>query len=229
MKVFSFCLFGNEDKYCKGLLKNIESIHSNFPGWYIWVYIGDGVPVHIIEALHFDPFVNIIETHELGLINTNYRFFAIDDPTVEIAIIRDADSRVYERDVACIQDFIASHALFHIIRDHPNHASHKIMAGMWGIKQGLLKFKLRDMFAGWKNTHSIGVFWDDTNFLQDIYSTVCHSLLVHDELHHLEPDSMKKPFRVPIHDKHFIGQVYNYDEQGQEYAKFYRSHASLTP
>ena len=228
MKVFSFCLFGDAEKYCKGLLKNIESIHTNFPEWYIWVYMGHGVPIHIIETLQKDSFVKIIETHESGWVNMNYRFFPVDDATVEIAIVRDADSRVYDRDIACIQDFVESDKLFHIIRDHPNHASHKIMAGMWGIKQGLLSLKIQDMYNSWKIVHSSTEFWNDMEFLDVcIYPKISYSLIVHDELHAIEPDSVKRRFRVPIQDKHFIGQVYEYDERGQEFAKYTRTHSGL--
>ncbi len=51
VSVFSFCIFGNKPKYCRGLLRNIELIKEYFPEWEIWVYIGDEVPQWLEETL----------------------------------------------------------------------------------------------------------------------------------------------------------------------------------
>jgi len=203
------------------MLTNIELIQKSFTEWYIWIYLGTEVPQKIIDTLRAIECVKIIETHETGWVNMFYRFFPIDDPSVDIAIIRDADSRVNERDSACIHDFIDSSKLAHIIRDHPNHLSRKIMAGMWGIKRGLLDISITDFFHTWRKTRTTE-FWDDMNFLDsEIYPRIKNSLLLHDELFENEPPEWKMPFRVPIKDgKHFIGQVYEYDENGVEFPAY---------
>ena len=68
------------------------------------------------------------------------------------------------------------------------------------------------------------------NFLDlCIYPRIKHSLLVHDELHNIEDNSYKLPFRYPIIDNlHFIGQVYEYDDNGNEYPKWpYRNYLKI--
>jgi hypothetical protein len=72
------------------------------------------------------------------------------------------------------------------------------------------------------NNYSGSNFWDDTIFLvSELYDRISHSILVHDEVNNYEPPEYKMPFRVPIKDqKHFIGQVYEYDENGIEFPKF---------
>lgn len=198
VKVFSFCLYGSKDKYVKGLLKNIELISAEFPDFEIWVYIGDDVP-------YLPTYSNVkyIHTDVKGHENMFYRFFPIDDDDVEVAIVRDADSRVYSRDVRFIREFLESDKKFHNIKDHINHFHcGKILAGMWGIKKGLLKVKLYKLYLNWKTHSSTCEFWDDARFIWEIYPLVMHSMLLHD--------------KIDVDEKHFVGQVYDFKD-GEEY------------
>ena len=219
-RVFSFTLFGSQEKYWKGLLVNIDLIHEKFPGWEIWVYIGNDVPDTVLHTLESKS-VTLIETHETGMVNKFYRFFPIDDLYIETCIIRDADSRIYERDESCIRDFMLSDEGAHIIRDHPNH-HHKMMAGMLGIKQGVLGIPIRFLFEHWRKSSGTSNFWDDTDFLvQLIYPRISHYALVHDEHRNYGEEGQKATLKVGIRDGlHFVGQVYEYDENGVEFPKF---------
>jgi hypothetical protein len=218
--VFSFSLFGHQDKYCKGLLKNIELIQTYFPTAETWVYVGNDISDNLILTLKTLEKVTIIPTGKDGMINKFYRFFPIDTDTVSVCIVRDADSRIYERDRVCIEEFIKGDKLAHIIRDHPNH-HHKMMAGMWGIKKDAIHEKIEDLFTTWSQHHSSGDFWNDTDFLcQVIYPKVCFSSIIHDETQRFEPPTFKRPFPLPLVSLDFIGQVYEYDVDGNEYAKF---------
>jgi len=225
VRVFSFTLFGSQDKYCKGLLKNIAIIEDTFPGWEAWVYCGDDIPEDIYLSLSEHSCVKLIPTKVVGMENKFYRFFSIDIPTVEINIVRDTDSRITERDQACIQDFLQSDKLVHIIRDHPNH-HHRMMAGMWGIKQEAVATcldgqSIQSLFTAWKQSQSASGFWSDTEFLcQVLYPHVHLHSLIHDELQHFEPHHVRTPFRVPLVENHFIGQVYEFDDKGVETQKF---------
>jgi hypothetical protein len=221
VNVFSFSLFGSQDKYCKGLLKNLDIISKNYPDWETWIYLGDNIPTQIIETLRPNENVKLIYTNIIGNENKIYRYFPIDNLLVDICIIRDADSRIYDRDISCINDFVESDALFHIIRDHPNHF-HKIMAGMWGIKRNLLQISIEQLYKCWRYKNNVNDFWADTSFLCEvIYPMVIHNALIHDELHNMESDTIKLKARIPVRDElHFIGQVYEYDEHGKEYPKF---------
>ena len=200
VKVFSFCLFGSRDKYVKGLLKNIELISAEFPDFEIWVYLGDDVP-----ELPFYSNVKYIHTGVKGNENMFFRFFPIDDESVEVAFVRDADSRVYKRDVGFIREFLASDKKFHNIKDHIHHLDCRIMAGMWGIKKGLLKRKLYDFYLDWKTYSSVSNFWDDMSFIGVIYVLVMGSMLLHD--------------KIDPNEKHFVGQVYDFKD-GEEYTVY---------
>lgn len=218
-KVFSFSLFGEKEKYWKGLLININLIRKYFPQWEVYVWYGGGSPPFVLDILDCIPFVKVLQTNQSGLINMSYRFFSIDDPEVEIMCVRDADSRIYERDRACIEDFVNSDKLFHIIRDHPNH-HHPIMGGMWGIKKGVLGMKLETIFEVWAKENNSTEFWNDMDFLRNFfYPHILPHSIIHDEIQQFEPSNWKTPFRVALDSEknHFIGQVYEFDSTGQEY------------
>ena len=219
--VFSFALYGSADKYCKGMLRNVELIHNEFPDWEIWVAVGTGVPDSILDQLKSYSFVKLHFTNETGAINMSYRFFPIDNPSVEIMCVRDADSRVFARDVSCVKDFLNSDKLFHIVRDHPNH-HHKIMGCSFGIKKGLLARPLFDIFQDYKKFHNVNEFWNDMEFIAAVfYPHVLPYSIIHDDLQHFEPDSMKTKFKVSVgNGLHFIGQVYEFDENSIEYPKY---------
>lgn len=218
MKAFSFVVYGNQEKYVVGMIKNLELIQKFYPDWITYIYIGNDVPDNYIQ-LYSTYATKIIKTNIGGFMNKFYRYFTIDDDSVEIVIVRDADSRILERDRACIDEFLLSDAMFHIIRDHPNH-NHKIMAGMWGIKRGALDKTVYEYFTQWLPGKSID-FWSDTVFLVDvIYPIVINSCLVHDDYNHFRDNAKILP--NTLDGLHFIGQVYEFDDQLIEYPKFSR-------
>lgn len=216
--VFTFTIFGSSDKYCKGLLRNIELIHEQFPDFFIYIYIGNDVPDYLIEQLKNEKNVKLIFTDETGMVNKLYRFFAIDDNDVDIMFVRDADSRVLERDASTIHDFLQSDKLFHIVRDHPNHF-HRIMACSLAIKKPLLNQPIRSIFNEYRKHYEVNTFWNDQDFLAAVfYPHVLPVAMIHDDLQTFEPYNMKTTFKVPIKDGlDFVGQVYLFDENGQEY------------
>jgi hypothetical protein len=221
-KVFSFSLFGSAEKYWRGLYANIDVIHQRFPDWWIYIWIGDGVSEDIILTLSEKKNVLLLPTNEEGLINMSYRFFSIDQPDVEVMCVRDADSRIYDRDQACIEDFVKSDKLFHIIRDHPNH-HHTILGGMWGVKKEYMQVSLRSIFDLWKKSHSATEFWNDMDFLRSFFYPSCLPYaMIHDELQTFEPREWHTPFRIPLDNQkqHFIGQVYEFDETRKEFPKY---------
>jgi len=202
VKVFSFCLYGIKDKYNKGMLKNIELINKEFPDFEIWIYIGECVP--ILKQLQQNKSVKCIFTGKTGHENMSYRFFAIDNPDVEIAIVRDADSRVYSRDVGFIKQFINSTKLFHIIHDHPHH-TFKIMGGMWAMKKGL-DINIQQLYMDeWRPYNNFNDFFNDSYFLQNV---LYFKLDPRDCMFHLNYENNVE---------HFVGQVYEFDGEGKEY------------
>lgn len=136
-KVITFCLWGKLPKYNVGLIKNIELVKTFYPDYEAWVYIHTpSVEKETIDMLKKFDYVKIIMKN--GNLNKckpmTWRFEAIDDPEVEIMLSRDIDTRIIQREVDAVNEWLKSDKLFHIMRDHPYHGS-KIFGGMFGTKK----------------------------------------------------------------------------------------------
>jgi hypothetical protein len=219
--VFSFSLFGSQPKYTEGMIINAAQISGRFPGARIFIYIADDVPAVIAKRLSVYPTVRLIRVSRVeNTQNTFNRFLAIDDTDCHIMLSRDADSRIHERDAACIDDFIASDKLLHIIRDHPYHGT-RIMAGMWGIRKRALTQPMHNLIQQWM-THANGDtgYGCDQRFLEHvIYPALIRNAMIHDDRHFFNEQAYY-PFRVPIQDRLFVGQVHLFNEKGDEYTQF---------
>jgi len=71
-----------------------------------------------------------------------WRFTIVDDPGVDVFIVRDADSRLTPRDAAVVADWLRQRpetsAIFHCVRDHPSHTWYAVSGGLWGAHRALL-------------------------------------------------------------------------------------------
>ena len=50
-KIISFSLWGDNPKYCVGVIKNILLAYKHFPGWIVHVYYDDTVPNEILDHI----------------------------------------------------------------------------------------------------------------------------------------------------------------------------------
>lgn len=180
MNVFSFCLYGPYNaRYYPGMIENIHLIHRHFPGWVVFIYLGSDVTPEMIITLQSAPHVVIRFTGKTGIENMIERFYAIDEPDVDLMVVRDADSRVHWRDRWAIRDFVNSpEFVLHTIRDHQEHSA-SIMGGLWALR----KSSAIDMHAEYEaykaNPEDRGIALDQ-NFLScRIYPKLRDKILVH--------------------------------------------------
>jgi hypothetical protein len=113
-----------------------------------------------------------------GDVNKTYRFFAIDEPDVNVMFVRDADSRMGWKDRWAIREFLASSAGAHVIRDNPMHTA-PIPGGLWGMRTqpGL---SIRALYEAYPKKGVEDRWKSDQNFLADVlYPKVYRTLLVH--------------------------------------------------
>lgn len=180
INVFSFCLYGPENPvYYQGMIENIYLAGMHFPDWKVYIYVGSDVPEEFVQRMAACSNVVIRRTEKLGASNMIERFYAIDEPDVEIMMVRDADSRIHWRDRWCIREFVKSPFVAHTIRDNGQHTA-KMMGGLWGLRKSA-GLSMRQEYAsyqedtsrGWRHAH-------DQNFLADvIYPKVVDRMLVH--------------------------------------------------
>ena len=223
MKVISFCVYGSKDKYCKGLDENLKLIQCYLPDYNVFIYVGDGVPDHWIELYKLYPFVKIIETGRIAHDNMINRFFAIDDPDVDIAHIRDADSRLHERDIWCIKKFEKSQYSFYTIRDHPEHRAY-ILGGLWGIKKGFLQEKIQELYTRYNLLNqTINKIQHDQYFLRDIvYPLVNKNMIVYTFNEHMKMILNENIIKIllEVTNDNFCGLAIDYDSLGNELKEY---------
>ena len=204
MKVIAFSLWGDNPIYTIGAIKNADLAKEFYPDWKCWFYIGASCPKEIVEQLESRDNCLVIHMEDGGdWTGMFWRFLPASNSFVDVMISRDTDSRLNERERDAVNEWLRSDKKFHIMRDHPYHAT-AILGGMWGCKYPALK----DM-----NTliddYTKGDFWQvDQNFLRDVvYNKVKDNCMVHDEFFE------KKPFPSPRTDKSFVGMGFDQNDE----------------
>jgi hypothetical protein len=128
----SFSLYGDKDIYNCGALANAAEIPKSLPGWRTVFYLGGSVSPALETSLRqLGATTFRVDGAETPLAMT-WRFRAVFLDGVSHVLFRDCDSRITPREVSCISQWIDSGKSYHIIRDHPWHAS-PIMGGLWGV------------------------------------------------------------------------------------------------
>jgi len=199
-KIISFSLWGDNSKYTIGAIKNAELALSIYPDWICRYYIGKSTPKETLNKL------SDFENTELFILNEKgnwsgmfWRFYAATDPSVDVMISRDTDSRLSIREKNAVDAWLSSNNNFHIMRDHPYHQAH-ILGGMFGMRKNTIP-NLQQLI----DEYNKGDFWQvDQNFLREkIYSLIYDKSTVHD------PFFEKKPFPTKRQNNEFIGEVYD--------------------
>jgi hypothetical protein len=196
--VISFSIYGNAERYIRGLYENCKDINRIYPNFWIYVFVGDDFDHTILDILKDIHNLNLIYTGYLGHINMSYRFFTIDCSEVGISFSRDCDSRIINRDQYCINTFIKSDKKFQIIRDNESHCT-RVLGGMWGIKKGLLDVSISYLFEQYiHQKHEKFGYGDDQIFLANyIYPIVKHNSLIFDGRFHFYKDEQVVKIELP--------------------------------
>lgn len=209
VNVFSFCLYGGRNRrYYIPLLENIQIIAYYFPGWKAYIYIAPDVDASYVEVLRSNSNVVLRETGILGAENMIFRFYAIDDPDVDIMFVRDADSLVHWKDQWAIRQFLSKpEFVAHAIRDHRDHVSH-MMGGLWGIRK-IAGLCIRDMYTDFlKSPYEFGLA-NDQNFLCGcVYPAVRDKLLIHYSNGRVRPGEHGEEFPFAWTDTVFCGRIH---------------------
>lgn len=215
-KVIAFSLWGNNPKYTVGAIRNAQIAQKLFPDWECWFYIGNGVPDQTIEILEELPNTKCIQMSSDSKKEWQgmyWRFLPASDPTVDVMISRDTDSRLSKREKAAIDEWLDSDRGFHVMRDHPAHCI-GILGGLWGAKRGCIP-EMKDLIE--QHITKENRWGIDQDFLvQHIEQKVNKNWMEHDSFYGIEArDNYKLGFPTP-RDKNtmfFVGQPFNEKEQ----------------
>lgn len=161
-RVIAFCLFGTKAIYVEGAKQNASLAKLVYPGWTVVFYVDSKSDESLIETLvAANAEVRVYdETRVRGYGALLLRFCAADE--ADVAIFRDADSRLNPREAGAVSEWIASQKRFHVMHE-ACHDSHRILGGMWGVRS------FRDLGAWideWASDRNIA-YGDDMEFLSE--------------------------------------------------------------
>jgi hypothetical protein len=213
-KVISFSLYGDAPKYNVGAIRNSELYKKFFPEWEMWVYHNDSVPKKTLDALNENS-VKLINTNvEEGPRNALWRFLPAGDESIDYFISRDCDSRLFERDVIAVNDWIESEKPFHIIREHPWGHTWVINAGMWGCVGGFIEDIQDSMNKYFSDSKWANIREVDQHFLKEcIYPVVKDHSFITDEFVNYEGRSVAIDRDRSLDDFAFIGEPFDENDQ----------------
>ncbi len=212
-KVIAFSLWGKNPIYNIGILKNVELATKYYPDWKIKVFFDNTIDDRTVLKLGFKPNVEL-QFLENAMYGMFWRFFAMEDRDNDYVIIRDADSRIDEREAKAVSDWIESDKSLHIIRDHPCHGL-KMMGGMWGCKAEKLR-NIKNLILAWglERKEELAYFSDQVFLAEVIYPMFSSDMYVNDEFFKTEKDSHN--FAIPRLNYKFVGERYDEkDERNQ--------------
>jgi hypothetical protein len=135
-RIITFSLFHHNSQrflqYYGGLVQNVRAVYELLPGWSVRVYYEQSLEpfIDIIRKLGVETIAMQIQP-EFSERARLWRFLAADDDAVEAFLSRDSDSRITQREVILIEEWIRSNRSVHCIRDHERHFG-PILGGMWG-------------------------------------------------------------------------------------------------
>jgi hypothetical protein len=206
MKVISFSLWGDDERYFLGAFKNCELAMEWYPGWECVFYIRYDSSTEYIKKLeeYQNSRIILIESddNKRGLF---WRFFPAFDKSISVTIVRDCDSRLSERESLAVTQWLESDKAFHIMRDHPYH-NIEILGGMWGIKNKSIDLGENltlDIISTYKDEYQ-----EDQRYLREkIWPIVKNDCMIHDEFF----GGIKFP-KERINYDDFVGQQYNQEE-----------------
>lgn len=147
MKVVSYCIYGNNEKYTHGIIEAVISSKLIFTGWEIYVYASIGkqkVPDKLIEILKSlnCKVIELKETNGCGgedIEPMYWRFYPLGYDNVDVWLSRDADSRASYRELDMVNNWLESGKAIHSILDHPCHGN--LMGCNFGINNKVLREK----------------------------------------------------------------------------------------
>jgi hypothetical protein len=125
-KAVSFCLFNDIPKYTVGLFKNLDLAEVWYPDWTVVVYHDGTVPQEVLDELKGRG-VRLIKADQFAPM---FARFLVND-IAKRWVVRDADSRISERELVAVNIWIESGKMWHTMSDDRAHVR-PVQGAMWG-------------------------------------------------------------------------------------------------
>lgn len=159
-KIIAFSLWGEDRKYCVGAIINAQLAQKYFDDWECHFYYDDTVPKIYIDCLNNFSNVKTIKA-DSEMFGAFWRFQSMVKDSIVLS--RDTDSRLSLREKHIVDEWLLSDSKLCTIRDHANHYEFPILAGMWGLKDGLSDIDLAHI-----QNYNRRIYLMDQFYLRDI-------------------------------------------------------------
>lgn len=237
-KIIAFSLYGDKPLYYLGAELNIKEAKEIYPDYICRFYCTRDVPnLENLKKMDCEVVVPDLDCPPVF-----WRILACDDPNVDICLQRDCDSIVNSREKAAVDEWIKSGKTLHLMHDCKIGHFHKVMAGMWGIKNnGKFNFteQLKKFFEkknykpvnnekpskGWGSGSA--VYFDDQLFLSDIlFNTFKDDYIEHGEENPF-PEHPPIKHGSFVGDRVFAGECLNSNFSENSNQIFIQSHLAI--
>ena len=201
-QLIAYSLYGSEERYTIGAIKNAILATRHFKGYTLRFYTGASVPESIKQTLRLFPHVQLEdqlgpEDHRAKL----WRFQALIDPEFDVVLSRDADARLTHRERIAHEEFLASGLDFHIMKDHPTGHNYQISAGMFAARTRAIPADLETPEPG-------DYYTADQDWLAaHIWPLIKDSALIHDESYETPTEGQSKRRAFPIGKKATLDHI----------------------
>ena len=204
MKLISFSVWGTDPVYTEGALANIVEAREHYPGWTCRYYLPKG---HFLaERLAAAGAQVFPMAWNKTNISYFWRFFAAAEPALEYAIFRDCDSRVNSREAGAVGAWIDSGKDAHLMKDAPPHAHEIMLAGMWGVRGGVLR-NIQALVEKWFREVTPGDKYDDQRFLKRFVWPLLQGSFICHGLNSPTGPGLSFPVHRPMKFGEYVGQV----------------------
>ena len=207
-KIISFSLYGNNNLYNIGALKNAHLALDIYPNWVCYFYFRNDCNLKVLKKLSKLKNVKLISMENSKIIPMMWRFIPIFN-SKKIIIVRDTDSRLNIKEKLAVNEWLKSNKDIHIMRDHQYHSvarnnSH-ILGGMWGARNGILNKYSKIFDRESLLNDEMDPKFVDQYFLEDhIYPKIIHSTFIHASNNKYEPWAKNFP---KTDYKGFVGEI----------------------
>ena len=229
-------LYGKDPRHTWGVLRNAQLLPVYMPDWTLRVYVAAdpapselAVPPRILNKLRrLGAEIAHVSTGNT-ILPKNWRNLAASDKHVDYFLVRDADTRLSEREAAAVRDWLSvaekngsQSAAIHCIRDHPKHAEQAIVDGLWGGRpralHQLLIQKITHMMDSVTSNTSSSFAKKSANgslrtFLnQMLWTAVNKFSYCHDSVSPCDrwtPSTSRRPFPLMRQGREYIGQKFD--------------------
>ena len=104
LNVISFSLWGHQQRYLLGALRNLLLSHDIYPGWQLWFYVDQSVPSDFLALIQQLGGKYILQPNHQNLKQKLcWRFKVANAPEVGYFLVRDVDSVISVREYNAVQ------------------------------------------------------------------------------------------------------------------------------